>query len=243
MISVIIPTYNSEKYLEDALQSLKSQTEKNIEIIIIDGASTDSTIKIINDYSDIIKTIISEKDEGISDAFNKGIEESSGDVLFFLGSDDWLDTEYVLEKVISVLKRIERPYFLYGNIKYVDEKKKRLVKKNYSYKKFRKYMCIPHQAVFVDRFFFDTYGKFDINYKLAMDYDFFSRFVPKYEPSYINLTISNMRRAGASSNYIEQLREMDRVRLNLGYTNSIKNIFERFLRIVKYSMKLAFKRL
>lgn len=99
-VSVITACFNSEKTIEDTILSVLHQTYKNIEYIIIDGASTDGTLEIIQKYKDRIACVMSEKDEGIYNAMNKGIKRSSGDIIALLNSDDFYKDEFVVEKVV-----------------------------------------------------------------------------------------------------------------------------------------------
>lgn len=104
-VSVITACFNSEKTIEDTILSVLHQTYKNIEYIIIDGASADSTLEIIQKYRDRIACVMSEKDKGIYDAMNKGIKRSSGDIIALLNSDDFYKDEFVVEKVVHEFER------------------------------------------------------------------------------------------------------------------------------------------
>ena len=98
-ITIITVCYNSEKYIEQAILSVINQTYDNLEYIIVDGGSQDSTMSIVNRYRDKISVIISEKDNGISDAFNKGIRRATGDIIGIVNSDDMLYNNNVIEKL------------------------------------------------------------------------------------------------------------------------------------------------
>ena len=101
-ISIVTVTYNSERFLEQCIQSLRAQTHSNIEHIIVDGKSTDSTLEIVNSLKLNSSTVISEEDDGIYDAMNKGIDLSTGDIVGILNSDDYYGNENVLEKVNKI---------------------------------------------------------------------------------------------------------------------------------------------
>ena len=89
-ISIITVTYNSEETIEDTIKSVKSQSYEQIEHIIIDGVSSDNTLKIVNNYSESISLVVSEPDDGIYDAFNKGLKKATGDIIAIINSDDVL---------------------------------------------------------------------------------------------------------------------------------------------------------
>jgi glycosyltransferase involved in cell wall biosynthesis len=101
IVSIVTCTYNSEKTISQTLNSIRNQTSKNFELIIIDGGSTDKTLEILKNYSDIISLIISELDNGVYDAMNKGIMNSSGDIIGFLNSDDFYYHNKVIENIIA----------------------------------------------------------------------------------------------------------------------------------------------
>ena len=169
-ISIITPTRNAGKTLEACILSVVNQTYLNKEYMIIDGLSTDGTLGIVKKYADIYPYIkwISEKDEGIYDAMNKGIDLSSGDWLYFLGSDDIFCSNTVLNDIFN---RTEVSKFdvIYGNVKWGNTEqlydgpfsRLKLVQKN-----------ICHQAIFTRKIVFDRLGKFDIKYKTWADWVF-----------------------------------------------------------------------
>ncbi|MDH5682011.1 MAG: glycosyltransferase, partial [Spirochaetota bacterium] len=127
-ISVITVCYNSEKTIEETLKSIYAQSYPNIEHVIIDGQSTDRTVDIIKKYKDQYQYFVSEKDNGIYHAMNKGIEASSGDILFFLNSDDYFPDEKVVEDVVN--KFVENPELdaVYGNQSFYDNKGLKLMR-------------------------------------------------------------------------------------------------------------------
>ena len=114
-ISVITVCYNEAATIEKTLESIFNQTYQNIEFIVIDGGSTDGTLDIIEKYKDKIAYFVSEPDEGIYNAMNKGIKASSGEVLYFLNANDTLYSDDVLETVVSVFEKGNYD-FVYGNI-------------------------------------------------------------------------------------------------------------------------------
>ena len=216
LISIITAVRNGKEHIEQVIQSVAGQDFHDFEHLIIDGGSTDGTVEIIQKHLNGIAYHVSEADKGISDAFNKGVLAARGSVILFLGSDDYLHDNSVLSRVASEMKNLKKPYFFYGNLNYVYENTLKTIRRNYNYRKFRRYDCLPHQAMFLDRFFFDRYGLFDLNYKYAMDYEHTARFIRDYQPEYIDVMISGMRRHGVSSRPIEAHDEMDRVRIEYG---------------------------
>lgn len=162
LLSVITVVFNGEKYLEETIQSVINQTYDNVEYIIIDGGSNDGTLDIIRKYENVIDYWVSEKDEGIYDAMNKGIYTSKGNFLYFLNCGDYLYTEDVLDYVISKSKGCN---FLYGLVKTGNK-----IEKNDINNKFDLiFSTICHQGVIASRMCFDN-NLFSTNLKWLSDY-------------------------------------------------------------------------
>jgi glycosyltransferase involved in cell wall biosynthesis len=165
--SIIIPTYNSASTLARCLDSIIAQNFNDFEILIMDGLSTDNTLKIAQKYHDPRIKIHSEKDKGIYDAMNKGILTAQGKWLYFLGSDDYLHDNAVLHTIHTLIKN-KNADVIYGNVvsrvftgKYNDI---------YNYIKIYK-ENIPHQAIFFNKQLFDKIGYFNLKYKILADYE------------------------------------------------------------------------
>ncbi len=203
-LSIIICTYNSVGYLETALPSILVQTFKDYEVLIIDGTSTDGTLGIINDYKNKFAgklRWISEKDAGIYDAMNKGIDLAQGEWLYFLGSDDVFFDENVLGRVAKELDgdvsvvygdvAIENDGRLYDGI-FIPEK---LIEKN-----------ISHQAIFYKKNIFDLLGKYNIEYKTLADWDFNMRWMNSgdIKNKYVSSVIARLSKGGASKKIFDQ---------------------------------------
>lgn len=204
-ISIITVCYNSEKTIEDTIQSVINQTYENIEYIIIDGKSSDSTLFIINKYKNNISLIISEKDKGIYDAINKGIDLATGEIIGNLNSDDFYIDNNVIEDVVTQLQQTKAKG-LYADLIYVDNentnKITRLWKSN-EYKKdmFLKGWMPPHPTFFVKKEIYQRYGKFNLDFTSAADYELMLRFIHKHEISltYLPRVIVKMRVGGISN--------------------------------------------
>jgi len=197
LITVITIVYNGEKHLQQTIQSVINQTYSNIEYIIVDGGSTDNTLSIIDRYRDNIDTVISEKDEGIADAMNKGVLASKGDYLLFIHADDYL---YSTESITNIESYLSSNYdFLLCPILF-GEKKKRLSPVGFSLLTNFKFSN-PHQGMLCRRKLFDENGLFDKNLKINMDYDFCLRVYRRQKVNYrvIPMVLSVMRDSGISS--------------------------------------------
>lgn len=208
LITVITVVYNGEKYLEETINSIINQNYLNIEYIIIDGGSTDGTLYIIKRYEDYIDYWISEKDNGIYDAMNKGLIVAWGNIVGFLNSDDFYTGNNVIEAVINEFIR-NNVDCVYGDLIYIDVKNVNNVirywkSQTFTEGLFKKGWHPPHPAFFVKRECYKKYGFFNVDFKIAADYELMLRFLEKYKikSSYVNKVIVKMRIGGESNKSI-----------------------------------------
>jgi len=195
-ISVITVVYNNRKYIEGCMKSVFEQSYKNIEYIVIDGASTDGTTEIVAKYRDSIDIFISERDNGIASAMNKGISNASGEYLMFLHADDYFYNEHSLAEAVKFL--VTRPDILLCDILFGKDLKRK-TSRGLDWKSNFK-TGVWHQGSFCKKALFDKYGKFDEDIKITMDFDLFLRFYKNginADKSSVVLTV--MRDTGVSS--------------------------------------------
>lgn len=171
-ISIITVSYNAEKTIEQTILSVINQTYSNIEYIIIDGYSSDNTVDIIKKYQDLIAYWISEEDSGIYNAMNKGINLATGDYIQFLGSDDSLVSNDIIEKIVYNIKKYKYPDVLSTPVWAVEEKSRyeRLMNNNISLENIKKGMMLPHQGIFLKTSIMKEY-KFNEVYKISSDFE------------------------------------------------------------------------
>jgi len=179
-ISIITICFNSQATLEPTIQSVINQTYKNIEYIIIDGASNDKTVEIIEKYDDHISKWISEPDKGIYDAINKGLKLASGDIVGLIHSGDCLYEDLTIEKIADHFESNDIDA-IYGHSKIYSDDGENVVRINKS-PHFRdnllKIGWFPsHQSFYAKRELFEQYGLYSLHYKIAADYELFLRFV------------------------------------------------------------------
>ena len=181
--SIITVTYNAGKVLEDTIQSVITQTYKNVEYIIVDGKSTDGTMDIVNRYREHIHTIVSEPDKGLYDAMNKGIDLATGDYLCFLNAGDELHEDDTLQLIVHSLNgEKELPDVIYGETAIVDEeghflRMRRLsTPEHLTWKSFQHGMLVCHQAFMPRR---DLAVKYNLKYRFSADFDWFIRIMKK----------------------------------------------------------------
>lgn len=204
-ISVITIVYNNEDCIEECINSVLNQTYTNIEYIVIDGGSNDGTLDIIKKYKNKISYFISEKDNGLYDALNKGIKAATGDIIGILHSDDLFFYDDTLSNIVSVFEKSNAD-LVYAKGKYVDRTNINLVKRIYPSKPFKKiylyFGWIPlHTTIYVKKEIFDNYGKYQTNYKIASDYEISLRwfFNDKIKKIFLNDWVVKMRLGGKST--------------------------------------------
>ena len=214
--SVITVTYNAEKVLEDTLQSVISQTYRHVEYIIVDGASKDGTIKIIDKYRERFHTVVSEPDKGLYDAMNKGIALATGDYLCFLNAGDSFHEDDTLQQMVHSIKGNELPDILYGETAIVDQQSHFLRMRRLSapevlsWKSFKQGMLVCHQAFFAKR---DLVEPYDLNYRFSSDFDWCIRVMKKAHTLHnTHLTIIDYLEEGLTTqNHKASLRERFRI--------------------------------
>ena len=204
-ISIITISYNSQGTIDSLIKSLKAQSFCDFEHVLIDGESTDKTINIVKKNSPSTK-IVSEPDNGIYDAFNKGIKYSSGDIIGFLNSDDAFYDENSL-KLISEAFDVNTDC-IFGDLIYTDKHNnlKRSWKGSpFNSGAFKKGWMPAHPTFYCRRNVYDKFGRYNDNYKIAGDFELMLRFFEKHNvrSKYIPHTIVNMKVGGASNSGIK----------------------------------------
>lgn len=181
--SIITVTYNAADTLEDTIQSVISQTYHHVEYIIIDGASKDNTLNIINRYREHITCLVSEPDKGLYDAMNKGMQLATGDYLCFLNAGDSFHEDDTLQLMVHSLRNTEKlPDVLYGETELVDSeghfvRMRRLsAPETLNWKSFRQGMLVCHQAFFARRELTEPYN---LHYRFSADFDWCIRIMKK----------------------------------------------------------------
>lgn len=212
-VTIITVTYNSEKYLQDCIDSVQTQRYPNIEHIIIDGKSIDGTKNIILRNEESISAWISETDRGMYDAINKGIALASGDVIGILNSDDMLENSSCIGDIVNAFNE-EDVSVIYGDLKYIspnNPKKVLRVWKGKSFKRSRFHAgWMPaHPTFYVKRNLVEEFGGYENHYHTAADYEFMARYLYHHNVSafYLPKYLVRMRAGGQSNrNVLSRLR-------------------------------------
>lgn len=228
-ISIITVVYNNERTIKEAIESVFSQTYSEIEYVIIDGNSIDNTVKVINQYNDRLSYFISEKDNGIYDAMNKGINAATGEVIGILNSDDLYKDDTVIEAVMNQFMLNPSLDIVYGNLVYVQSDNVNKVVRNwksnsYSNSFFENGNVPPHPSLFVKKDVYDAAGLFNLDFKLAADYEFMLRIFKKhnFNSKYINKVIVKMRLGGATNQSFSNIKRQNKEILLAWKNNNLK---------------------
>lgn len=245
MISIITATFNSAKTLKDTIQSVLRQTNKDFEYLIIDGGSTDETIDIVKSYESEFSgrlKWVSEKDQGIYDAMNKGIKMASGDVVGILNSDDYFTSDDILQTVDNAFKSHEIDA-IYGDIHFIRDGNPQKCIRYYSSRMFRPFWLrfgfMPaHPSFYCKREVFEKAGLYSLDYKIGADYEMMVRLFKRHKIKslYVNKDFVTMRTGGASNNNVRSRltlieEDVKACRVNGIYTN-------RFFIMLKFLYKI-----
>ncbi|MDY3266607.1 MAG: glycosyltransferase family 2 protein [Phocaeicola sp.] len=251
-ISIITTCYNSEKTISDTIDSILNQNYINYEYIIIDGSSKDNTISIIKKYKNLFgnKLLwISENDNGIYDAMNKGIQMATGDVIGILNSDDFYTNNNILSRIADEFEKNTELDAIYGDIHFVDSNNLNKCVRYYSSKIFKRQLMrlgfMPaHPSFYIKKDKLLEIGLYKTNYKIAADFEFLLRaiYVNKIKTKYIPLDIVTMRTGGASTSGISSHKTIMKEHLrafreNNVYTNIILLSLRYFYKIYEVWIK------
>jgi len=197
LVSIITVVYNGEKHLEKTIQSVLNQTYDNIEYIIIDGGSSDGTLDIIKKYEHAIDYWVSEKDEGIYDAMNKGLQVARGDYIAILNADDYYEQNAVTLS-LACIKKNQADYSV-ANAKFVHADS--FIRPIFPLKEKHIYqeMPYPHVTAFISKKVYKTVGLFDTHFKIAGDHDMALRIhLAGFRGCYVNALIAQLEEGGVS---------------------------------------------
>jgi glycosyltransferase involved in cell wall biosynthesis len=203
LVTIITATFNAAHELPRTIQSIRELTYKNIEWIVIDGNSSDNTIKLIHDNGDIINEWISEPDSGIYDAWNKGVSKANGDWIAFLGAGDTYKPESISWYVDAILATDKILDFVSSRVEMVNSAGVvyREYGDSFNWEIVQKYMNIAHVGALHHRSLFDRYGFFDCTYRSSADYDFFMRCGERLKSLYLPVVTGSMLIGGVSDRY------------------------------------------
>lgn len=247
-VSIITVCFNSEKTIQDTIESVLNQDYSDIEYIVVDGASNDRTLKILDECKEKITKIISEPDQGIYDAMNKGIRSASGDLIGVLNSDDLYSDTDVVSDIVKTCKDTGSDS-IYADLSIVSREdinktNRYYSSKNFTTSKIRWGWMLPHPTFFVKKKKYEELGLYKTDYRVAADFELITRFLVYGEITHTRLhrSIIKMREGGISSNGIwwrfhQNLEIVRACRENNIYTNIAMVSLKLPLKMLEYLIK------
>lgn len=247
LVSIITVVFNGDQHLEKTIQSIINQTYDNVEYIIIDGGSTDRTVDIIKKYNSQIDYWVSEKDNGIGEAFNKGVKVAKGDYINFQGDGDGFITPHILEKIFTNIDA-NKNIFLSARVQRVDIDGREMFitkyVKNFKKKSLLLRMSLAHQGLFTHKSYFDKHGLFDEQYTFCMDYDHLLRAYKEFpEVLTKDIVAARWRMDGiGNGRTLDVLRECDKTKRNNKVASNFILLLINYWSILKYFINIIIGR-
>lgn len=240
-ITIITVCFNAQKTIERAILSVLNQDYKNIEYIIVDGLSKDSTMEIVLKYSNRISKIISERDLGMYDAINKGIRISTGNIIGILNADDFFSNNNVISKIAIKFKANIELDAIYGDVTFVDESDK--IKRRYSSSiwnpnRFIFGLMPAHPTFYCKKNLFYDLGFYKLNFKIAADFELLIRFFKKNKLNYLYIpeNLVYMKLGGKSTSGVKSTILLNKEILYACKLNNLKTNY--FIIYLKYIYKV-----
>jgi|688.fasta_scaffold321548_2 glycosyltransferase involved in cell wall biosynthesis len=224
--SLITVCYNSANTIADTIESVRVQTYNNYEYIIIDGASVDGTSDVVNRYVDSIDYFVSEPDDGLYDAINKGIAVATGDVIGILNSDDLYSSPFILETIASAFNADDSLQSVIGNISFINSG--RFFTRYYSSKfwkpsYFKLGIMPPHPSFYCRREVFSKFGNYRTDFLIAADFELLIRLLysRKITYKYLHLDMVSMKPGGISNRGVKSFLTISREMIKAARVNSL----------------------
>lgn len=253
-ISIVTATFNSGKTLKDTLESVKTQSYVDYEIIIQDGGSKDNTYEIVKEYQKVLGERLKwfqEKDHGLYDAMNHGIGHATGDVVGILNSDDLYCDNEVLATIADTFAQDQDLQCIYGNLVFVNAEDIYKVERHWvgsQYKKgmFRKGWAPAHPSFYAKRACFEKYGAFKTDFEVSADFELMLRFIGRFELKnlYVPRNFVRMRMGGESTGSIKKIllgnknvrRAFRENGFNVGRFYTVRRLAPKAMQMVKIRM-------
>lgn len=242
-VSVITVVYNGERFIEETIKSVLNQTYNNIEYIIIDGGSTDGTIDIIKRYENRIDYWVSESDNGIYDAWNKGIKIAKGEWISFLGADDFYLND-AITNYINLIITSPKDNIMYISSKNIlcDENKNeiKIIGQKWNWNKFKVYMNVAHVGSLHNRKLYKTYGFYDTEFKICADYEFLLRVGKNLITEFLDEKTCFMRNGGISNIDNTVFLETFNAKKKYHTRNIVLLYYDLIIALMKYKLRNIF---
>lgn len=242
-ISIVIACFNERATLAATLDSLLAQSYLDVEIIVVDGASRDGTVKLIQSYNDRISKWISEPDTGIYDAWNKGVQLAKGEWIGFLGAGDfYLPT--ALQIYADYIGAHPGLDFVSGYVELFDELgKTRVIGEPWEWSQFRRFMCVAHIGSLHARELFANHGHYETAYLICGDYELLLRAGAGLRAGFVNRVLARMKSGGISGTNRRVLEETRRAKINTHAVTPLVAHWDLLVAAVKWQLRAMLGRL
>jgi glycosyltransferase involved in cell wall biosynthesis len=238
LITVVTAVFNGQPYLAGCLDSVLQQDYPNIEHIVLDGGSNDGTVEELQAYGDRIAFWKSESDEGVYDAWNKGLQEARGEWICFLGADDELLPEAVSAYMELAMQNPNAEY-LTSRVEWVHSSGcRRIIGHPWNWKEFSRWMCSAHVGSMHRRSLYNRLGNYDTSYRSAADYELLLRARGQLNAAYMP-TVTVRMRAGGVSDSSRALAEAKRAKIDAGGRNTVLAELEFLIAKAKFALRLV----
>jgi glycosyltransferase involved in cell wall biosynthesis len=219
LLSFVVAALNNDKTIQRCIDSVSCQTYRNVELLIMDGGSTDGTVGILERNASRIAYWESKRDKGIYNAWNKALDHVRGEWIVFLGADDFLWSSEAVEKLVPHLARVgEHTGIIYCQVAIVNKEGNTVAILGEPWqkikRKFAQVMCLPHQATVCHKNMFEKHGKFDESLRIAGDFDFLLRVLKHSDAVFVpDLILTGMQYGGISSNPANSFTVLKEIRM------------------------------
>lgn len=241
-MSIITVVKNNFSGVKKTIESVIRQKTIYIEYIIIDGKSNDGTLDVINEYKNFIDLVISEKDDGLYHAMNKGISASKGEIIGILNSGDTY-FDGTLKKIMSTNNKLKNEYIIHGNMKIIDDNGNSLKDLVFENKKniLKKSCSIAHPTAFIPKHIYEKIGMYDTQFKIVSDYDFFVRAIlkNKYKHFHIDEMFVEFVSGGISGDTLKCIEENFEVQMKNKFKKSTALFNMYYLKTLYYTKKIV----
>ncbi len=213
-VTLVTATYNAANHLPNLLASIHAQGYPNLEWIVVDGGSVDGTLDLLRENADVVTQWISEPDQGIYDAWNKGLKLARGEWIGFLGADDVLMPD-AIEAMVRIIDSLsEPPDFTCGRVMMTRVRIEReTIGLPWDWSMFRRYMCVAHTGALHRAAYFERYGTFDTSFRISGDYELLLRAGPSLRVGYIDQVLVHSELGGVSNRNALVFKENLRAKL------------------------------
>jgi glycosyltransferase involved in cell wall biosynthesis len=220
LVTVVTAAFNGQQFMAACLESVLRQDYPNIEHLVLDGGSTDGTLDVLRQYDDRIALWKSEPDEGVYDAWNKGLQEARGEWICFLGADDEL-LPGAVSAYMELATQNPKAEYLTSRVEWVQlSGDRRIIGHPWKWKEFSRWMCTAHVGSMHRRSLYNRLGNYDTSYRSAADYEFLLRARGQLHAAYTP-TVTVMMRAGGVSDNTSALAETKRAKIDAGGRNKV----------------------